>query len=148
MKIALACSPGGHMLQTRRLEAVYEKHDAFFYTFRRGMSEELAKTRRVVFVEDTKRNPFFIIVGFLQSLFQALKERPNVVIANGGGFVVPFCWWCKLFGSKIAFIESFSRVESPSISGKLVHPIADLFIVQWEGMRKFYSKAIYGGAVF
>lgn len=148
MKIALACSPGGHMLQMRRLEPVYGKHDSFFYTFRRGMSEELSKTERVVFVEDTKRNPFLIILGFFQSFAAALKEKPRVVIANGGGFVVPFCWWCKLLGSRIIFIESFSRVDSPSTSGKLVHPIADLFIVQWEGMMKFYPKAVCGGAVF
>lgn len=148
MKIALACSPGGHMLQMRRLEPIYAKHGRFFYTFKRGVSEELSKTERVVFVEDTKRNPILMLIGFLQSFFNALKEKPNVVIANGGGFVVPFCWWCKLFGSKIIFIESFSRVDSPSISGKLVHPIADLFVVQWQGMLKFYQKAVYGGAVF
>jgi hypothetical protein len=44
------------------------------------------------------------------------------------------------------FIESFSRINSPSMTGRIIFRIADLFIVQWRGLLKFYgAKAIYGG---
>ena len=34
------------------------------------------------------------------------------------------------------------------MSGKLVYPIADMFVVQWESMLKLYPKAVYGGWIF
>jgi hypothetical protein len=34
------------------------------------------------------------------------------------------------------------------MSGKLVHPIADLFIVEWEEMKQVYSKAVNLGSIF
>jgi len=51
-------------------------------------------------------------------------------------------------GTRIIFIESFCRPFIPSVSGRLVHPIADLFITQWEQVTKHYKKAVYGGSIF
>ncbi len=147
LTIALACSPGGHLTQMLRLKNLYSAYGHFFYTFRREFSEELEREEDVVYVVDSKRNPLLMLVNFFQALFISLRRHPEIVIANGGGFVVPFCWWAKIFGAKIIFMESMSRVDSPSISGKLVHPIADLFIVQWESLMKFYPKAVYGGHI-
>jgi beta-1,4-N-acetylglucosaminyltransferase len=48
--------------------------------------------------------------------------------------------------SKILFIESFCRVTSLSLSGKLLQPIASRFIVHWEELkakhRVLYSDKI------
>ena len=49
---------------------------------------------------------------------------------------------------KIIYIESFARVDEASLTGKLMYPIADKFIVQWEEMLKLYPKAVYGGAIY
>ena len=35
-----------------------------------------------------------------------------------------------------------------TVTGKLIYPIADLFIVQWKEMLKLYPNAIYGGSIF
>lgn len=148
LKLCLACSPGGHMLQMQQLEGLYKKYNRFYFTFERGMSNELSKKERVVFVADTRRNPARLVKNIAQSFFILLREKPDIVIANGGGFVVPFCYFSKLFRRKIIFIESFSRVEKPSWSGRLLHPLADLFIVQWKPLLKRYKKAVYGGSIF
>jgi len=148
MKICLACSPGGHLLQLLQLKKIYEKYNHFFLTFKRPMSSHLSKTEKVHFVKDPEKNPLNTIINFFESLIVFLKERPDVIMANGGGVVVPFCLISKIFGKKIIFIESFSRVFNPSISGKIIHPISDLFIVQWKQLLKFYQKAKYGGTIF
>ena len=54
----------------------------------------------------------------------------------------------KLFGAKTVYIEVFDRIDGPTLTGKLVHPIADLFIVQWEEMKQVYPKAINLGSIF
>jgi len=135
-------------MQLLELERVYKKYNYFFLTFRRSMTEELSKKHKVVFIEDVRRNLVKLAKNLLQSFLVFLKERPSIVIANGGGFVVPFCYIAKLFRKKVIFIESFSRIDKPSVSGKLVYPISDLFLVQWKSLIKFYKKSIYGGSIF
>ncbi len=136
------------MLQMLQLEGMYKNYDRFYLTFEREMSTELSKRERVIFITDSRRSPLRLIKNILQSFFIFLKKRPDIVIANGGGFVVPFCYIAKIFRKKIIFMESFSRVESASWSGRLIHPFADLFIVQWKPILRYYKKAIYGGSIF
>ena len=45
-------------------------------------------------------------------------------------------------------IETFANSETKTLSGKLIYPIADTFIVQWESMLELYPKAIYGGWIY
>ena len=54
----------------------------------------------------------------------------------------------KLFGSKVVFIESFAKRYDANLSGKMVYPIADVFMVQWESMLEVYPKAIYKGGLY
>jgi len=61
---------------------------------------------------------------------------------------VPFFYIGKLFGSKTVYIEVFDRIDAPTMTGKLVYPVTDRFIVQWEEMKKVYPKAINLGGIF
>ncbi|HGQ2906361.1 TPA: UDP-N-acetylglucosamine--LPS N-acetylglucosamine transferase, partial [Streptococcus pneumoniae] len=54
----------------------------------------------------------------------------------------------KLFGSKTVYIEVFDRIDASTLTGKLVYPVTDRFIVQWEEMKKVYPKAINLGGIF
>lgn len=76
------------------------------------------------------------------------KERPDVIISSGAAVSVPFFYIGKLFGIKTVYIEIFDRIDKPTLSGRLVHPVADRFIVQWEEMKKVYPKAINLGSIF
>ena len=53
-----------------------------------------------------------------------------------------------LLGIKTLYIEIFDRIDSPTLSGRLVYPVADRFVVQWEQMKKVYPKAINLGSIF
>jgi len=46
------------------------------------------------------------------------------------------------------YIEVFDRVDKPTITGRVVYPIADKFIVEWEEQKAVYPKAINLGSVF
>ena len=39
-------------------------------------------------------------------------------------------------------------VNSGSLTGRLVYPFADLFLVQWKALQQIYPKAIYVGGIF
>jgi len=148
-KLCLVCSAGGHLAEISHLKKCYSKYPHFFITFERIDTKNLADREKVYFIEDPSRSP----IKFLRSLFQSLrilnKERPSVIMSTGAGIAVAPCYIGKLiFKSKIIFFESFCRIEEPSLSARLIYPIADLFFVQWKDLLKKYGeKAIYRGSI-
>ena len=70
------------------------------------------------------------------SLIYFLRIRPSVVVTTGAHTGVFMCYIAKLFRKKVIYIETFANIHTKSMSGKLVYPIADMFIVQWESMLK------------
>jgi len=145
MKICLVASGGGHLKEISFIESFYKKYNHFFVTFKRPNSISLAKKEKVHFIVDPKRNPVKLIKNIIQSFSILRKEKPEVIISTGAGVAVPICYLGKLLGSKIIFIESFCRTQDPSVSGKLIYPISDLFIYQWKKLKEFYPNGIYGG---
>jgi len=146
LKICVACSTGGHLVEARQLAPVYEKYNHFYFTFSGGVAEELKKTSRVRDIPNIVRyNPLSWIIGAVMSGYIALIERPDVVITTGAGIVVFFCAFAKLLGAKLIFIESMARIERPTLTARMLYPFADLFFVQWPDLLEFFPKAKYMG---
>jgi len=137
MKIAIACSAGGHLTEILQLEDAYAKFPHFYFTFLREDSKELDN---VHFVTDPKRNPVKLLKNVFQSLRVFLKERPDVILTTGAGVVVPFCLLGRMFGKRVVYVESFCRIEEPSLTGKIMYHLASVFLVQWEELLEKYGK--------
>lgn len=146
LKLCLACSAGGHLTELLQLREAFEGYDHFYATFKREDTRRLKGEVR--YLMDPKRNPLKLLVNCLQALWIVLKKRPDVVITTGAGVVVPLCYFAKLLGARIIYIESLARIDTKSLSGILLYPIADLFFVQWrELLGEYGDKARYGGTV-
>jgi UDP-N-acetylglucosamine:LPS N-acetylglucosamine transferase len=53
-----------------------------------------------------------------------------------------------MFGKKLVFIESYAKVKTPTLTGKLLYHFADRFYVQWQELLEFYPKAIHVGGIY
>jgi UDP-N-acetylglucosamine:LPS N-acetylglucosamine transferase len=149
LRICVACSTGGHMVQAKQLAPVYEKYDHFFFTFSGGLANEMKKTDRIRTIPNIVRhNPLSWIIGALSSAYITLVERPNIVITTGAGIVVFLCIFSKLLGAKLIFIESMAKVEKPTLTARILYPFTDLFFVQWPGLLRYFPKAKYAGRLF
>lgn len=150
-KICFAASSGGHIEEIIRLFPLTENRDCFLFT-ERARFESSVIGKKVYKVVQVNRKEFlfvFKLIGItMKSLYIMLKERPDVVISTGALATVPICLIARLMGKKLIYIESFARIESPSLSGKFLYKYADLFLVQWEEMLKYYPKAKYVGGIF
>lgn len=100
-------------------------------------------------MDNFAKNPFSLVSGILKILFIFLKERPRVLFSTGAEIAIPSFYIGKfIFQTKLIYLESGAQVFSPSLTGKWVYPIADLFLVQWEPLLKHYgSKAKYVGGL-
>lgn len=78
----------------------------------------------------------------LHSIWQCVPlvygQRPDLILCNGPGTCVPIClvtFLLKVFfintACKMVFVESYCRVNTISLSGKILLRFVDSFIVQW-----------------
>lgn len=152
-KVLFISSLGGHLTQLLQLKPLFAEYDYHIITEKSIITEDLSQQYRMSFLMYGARNYLFrYIFKFTYNIFKSLyyffRENPDVIVTTGAHTAVPMCYIAKLFGKKVVFIESFAKTSTPTISGKLVYPIADLFIIQWEEMRKHYPKAVYGGSIY
>jgi len=87
---------------------------------------------------------------FFMNLWEAYKilrqERPQVILSTGAGLAVPFALVGRgLFGSKVIFIETMTRIYKPSLTGRIMYWIAHDFFYQWKPLETFFPKGRYGG---
>uniref|UniRef100_A0A663MHN2 UDP-N-acetylglucosamine transferase subunit ALG14 n=1 Tax=Athene cunicularia TaxID=194338 RepID=A0A663MHN2_ATHCN len=75
------------------------------------------------------------------------------ILCNGPGTCVPVCISALLLGLLgikrviIVYVESICRVETLSLSGKILYYFSDYFIVQWPDLKKKYPKSVYLGRI-
>lgn len=151
LKIAFVASSGGHLEEISRLKRIAASYDNFLVTEKNDF-EVRDFGNRQYFVAQMNRREILFPFKFIRLFFQAgrvlRKEKPDVVITTGALVSYPFCLLEKVRGGKVIYIESFARVTEPSLTGKLVHKHADLFLVQWEDMLDYFPDAVLGGGIF
>ena len=149
MKVCFATSSGGHLTHLRMLEPWWKNHERFWVTFDKEDAKSSLKRERLYFCHyPTNRNIKNLIKNTFLAIRVLRKERPDLIVSTGAAVAVPFFYIGKIFGSKCVYIEVFDRVDKPTITGKLVYPIADAFVVQWDEQLQVYPKAVNLGSIF
>lgn len=151
IKICFAASTGGHFEQLLMLKPLMEKYDSFVITEETAYKAEV-KGQKMYYMKMVNRKEATFLPRMIVNTFRSLKiflqEKPDVVICTGVLAMIPICLISKLAGKKLIFIESFAKVTSPTLTGKLLYKFADQFYVQWEQMLEIYPKAIYLGGIY
>lgn len=151
MKLCFVASSGGHWEELSCLKKIADNNTSFFVTEKSGQLENI-NLKNAYILNQINRTEKNFIIHFFKLFFKAYsilkKENPDVIISTGALIAFPFCLLAKLSRKKVIYIESFARVYEKSLTGKLIYPFADLFIVQWKPMLKCYPKAIYAGGIF
>jgi beta-1,4-N-acetylglucosaminyltransferase len=75
------------------------------------------------------------------------SRRPRAIVTTGAALAVPFAWIGRLFGIPTVYIESLTRIESPSLSCRLVRPIASRMYGQWPEVAAATPGMRYAGQV-
>lgn len=151
VKIGLIASSGGHLEELRWMRGL-ERNYSYFYLTERGGFENANYIQNAYFVDKIDRKEKGFLYHFIKLSFYSLsvlrKEKPDILISTGSLVAVPILYLGKLMGKKIIFVETIARIEDLSLTGKLIYPIANYFIVQWESLRKKYPKAVYASGIF
>lgn len=154
-KVMFISSMGGHLTEMMQLKGIFKEYDYKIVTEEHKSTINL-KSRYKSKIDYLKAGNkdhmlkyiFVVPLNIIKSFKIFMKFRPDVVVTTGAHTAVAMCYIAKLFKKKIIYIESFANIETKTLTGRLIYPIADKFIVQWRSMLKLYPKAIYGGWIF
>lgn len=99
------------------------------------------------------RNPFVRVKDFFRSLIKAYsiinEVKPEFIISVGSSMAIPIFLCSIKYQSKKVFIESLTRVNDLSRTGKIIYKLnlSDKFYVQWPELHQAYPKSVYRGKV-
>lgn len=151
IKICFAASTGGHFEQIIMLKPLMDKYDSFIITEETLYGMEV-KGERMYYLKQVNRKEKSFIPRMIINVFKSIsiyrKEKPDCVITTGVLAMIPICVIAKLCRKKLIYIESFAKVNSATMTGKLMYKLADQFYVQWEPMLQIYPKAIFLGGIY
>jgi UDP-N-acetylglucosamine:LPS N-acetylglucosamine transferase len=146
LKIGLVASAGGHLSQLRKVAGAWSGRSTFWVTTTDAVTGSLGQGGEVYVVGECNREyPLRVVHVLFRCLAIILKERPAVIISTGAAAGCLMCLWGRLLGARIVWLDSITNVERVSLSGRLVRPFADLFLVQWPELAQRYRGAEYVG---
>ena len=149
MKVCLVGSSGGHLTHLYMLKPFWQDKERFWVTFNKEDANSILEGELVYHCYyPTNRSLKALLINTRLAWKVLRKERPDVIVSSGAAVAVPFFYLGKLFGMKTVYIEVFDRIDKPTMTGKMVYPVTDRFIVQWEEMKQLYKKAINLGSIF
>ncbi len=148
-RVLLVCSSGGHLAQLLELEHWWKEHECRWVTF--DLPDARSRLGEGGFVPahyPTTRN----LVNAGRNLLLARRVindfEPDVVISNGAAVAVPFFLEAKRCKVPTVFVEVYDRIDSRTLTGRLVKPLATSFLVQWPEQQALYPGSTLIGTLY
>ncbi len=149
-KVMFVSSSGGHLKELLKLQSLFVNYNYMIVTEETKTTKSLSEKYNVRYMKYGSRQYIFsyifiFIFNIITAIDLLITYNPKIVVTTGahtGGIV---CFFAKLFGKKVIYIESLAKVNTLSMTGKLMYLIADKFYVQWEELENKYKKAEYLG---
>ncbi|MDV6266543.1 glycosyltransferase [Rhodococcus globerulus] len=150
-KHLLIASTGGHLAQlVKWAESFDSSEDSLWVTFDTPQSRSLLRTRRVLYVP-------YVRPRDLKSSVQAFREIRNKInwrsenftaaISTGAAVAVGGLLAAHLNGVQTFYIESVSRVQGPSLSGRIISLLPGINLScqykSWANSRWQYRDSLF-----
>lgn len=142
MRVMLVASAGGHLAQLLALSRWWGNSERIWVTFDTGSAIAALRDENVVWAHHPTTRHLGNAVRNLALACQVLRQhRPDLVVSTGAGVAAPFFLAAHALGIRTVFIEVVDRITSRTLTGRLVYPFTDEFVVQWEVQRQLYPAA-------
>lgn len=121
-RLVLAASTGGHLAQLVRLApGLGAREDSLWITFRTPQSESLLAGRDVLHVPYIRpRDAGSALRAFRQILPRLRAGGYDAAVSTGAALAVAALPAARLAGVPCLYVESVSRVDGPSVSGRIL----------------------------
>jgi UDP-N-acetylglucosamine:LPS N-acetylglucosamine transferase len=133
-------------MQMLALEPAWRDFDATWVTLSGADVDHLLAGERVVLAHGPTNRSLVNMVRNLGVAWRAVRRHdPDAILSTGAALAVPFFLVGRLRGKRLVYVESLTRIHSLSLSGRLVHPLAHAFFVQWRTAQR--GRARFAGSI-
>jgi beta-1,4-N-acetylglucosaminyltransferase len=147
--LLLVCSTGGHLFQLVALRDSWQRFSRVWVTFDKSDARSLLNDERVCFAHGPTNRSMKNLFRNLVVAWRVVREvRPKAVVTTGAGVAVPFAWVARLHGATVVCVESLARIDGPSLSYRLIAPIAARRYVQWPELASMLPRSRFVGNIF
>jgi UDP-N-acetylglucosamine transferase subunit ALG13 len=145
-EVLIVCSSGGHLFDAVAISGAWRDRSRAWVSFDKADVRSLLSDERLYVAHGpTNRN----IPNLLRNLVLAWRviaeTRPRVLVTTGAGVAVPFAWVARLRGARVIYVECAGRVDRPSLSARLITPVASRVYAQWPELAAAWDGARYAG---
>jgi UDP-N-acetylglucosamine:LPS N-acetylglucosamine transferase len=140
LKILVVSSVGGHLTEIMQLAPIFEGHEVVLVLNDQATLPDFpfARVYRIVHAERDAR----VLYNFLEAARILREEDPDLVVSAGAGPAVPLALLARIgTRARIVFVESAAAIERPTLTGRLMYPIAHHFFYQWSSLARFFPRA-------
>jgi beta-1,4-N-acetylglucosaminyltransferase len=140
VKVLIVSSVGGHLTEIMHLAPVLAGHEVVLV-----LNDEAALPdfpfKRVYRIAHAERD-VRVLLNFLEGARILREEDPDIVLSAGAGPAVPVGLLARIATrARVIFVESAAAVARPTLTGRLMHPIAHAFFYQWGSVARFFPRA-------
>lgn len=129
-------SSGGHWAELSRLFIAFDGLDVQFACTDAGRIADVPPGRFHILMDANKRTPWRLVVCTLEIARLIATVRPRVIVSMGAAPGLIAIVLGRLIGAKAVWVDIFGLVERMTLSGRLVKPFADVYLVQWPHLAK------------
>jgi len=144
-KVMLVAPSGGHLSEIRNLVDCYADRAHHFVINVPIVEDEFMRGRTSVISLSQRDWRFFKNV--LEAWKLLRRERPNVILTTGGSMSVPFAWIGWAMHIPTVYVETVAKVSIPTLTGRIIYPIATRFYYQWSYLEKYFPKGKFIGLI-
>jgi UDP-N-acetylglucosamine:LPS N-acetylglucosamine transferase len=161
MRLLIILGAGGHTRQMLRLVELLGNDYEYHYVVADDDTLSATKierpgpvyrvlqprTKRQGVTEGTRTVLRKLPMAFRQASRILAQAQPDAIIGAGPSLQIPFAVLARVHRIPHIFIESASRPETLTLTGRLIYylRLADRFYVQWEHHLSRYPRARYAG---
>jgi beta-1,4-N-acetylglucosaminyltransferase len=144
--VLVVCSSGGHLFDAFAISPAWSGRTRAWVSFDKADVRSLLARERVYFGHGPTNRNIPNLIRNIGLAWRVIGEsRPRVVVTTGAGIGVPFAWVARLRGARVIYVECAGRIDRPSLSGRLIAPVADRIYAQWPELAATWSRARYAG---
>ena len=149
INICFVGSSGGHLTHLMQLKPWWKDKKRFWVTFNKAdATSQLLDEKKYWCYYPTNRNIKNLIRNTILAMKVLAIEKPDLIVSSGAAPAIPYYYLGKFIGCKLIYIEVYDRIDSPTVTGKLVYPLCDKFIVQWDEQKNYYKNSENFGGLF
>jgi UDP-N-acetylglucosamine:LPS N-acetylglucosamine transferase len=139
-------SCGGHLTEVRCFISAYADLDHFYVLNDKALLPQDMEGR-TYFITHSERD-WKLLLNFWEAFRILRRTRPVVLLSTGAGPAVPFAIIARLlFRTRVVFVESVTRIDRPSLTGRIMYLLAHDFFYQWKSLEAYFPRGVYGGAL-